>query len=125
MFKFYRRDQKESESTADYVAAIKKAAKNCDFGATLDEMLRDRIVCGLVNTHIQQQLLEKDDLTLKSAADLATSIELTSKQAATLQPTTQQDVKKLSTSRKGKDFPKKVMCWCCGKGGRFPQNCRY
>ena len=85
-------------------------------------MLRDRLVCGLVSTHIQQQLLEKDDLTLKSTADLATSIELTNKQAATLQPTTQQGVKKLSTSHKGKDFPNKVMCWRCGKGGHFPKN---
>ena len=123
-FKFYRRDQKESESISDYVAAIKKAAKNCDFKTTLDEMLRDRLVCGLVNTTIQQQLLEKDNLTLKAATDLATSIELTSKQAATLQPAPQQDVKKFSTSYKGKDFPKKV-CWRCGKGGHFPQKCRF
>ena len=34
-FKFYRRDQKPHESINDYVAALRKAAENCEFGTTL------------------------------------------------------------------------------------------
>ena len=57
-FKFYRRDQKPHESINDYVAALRKAAENCEFGATLQDMLRDRLVCGLRAQNIQRKLLE-------------------------------------------------------------------
>ncbi|CAN8031231.1 unnamed protein product, partial [Ixodes persulcatus] len=44
---FGKRDQRPGESIADYIAELRRLSKHCDFGSTLDDMLRDRLVCGL------------------------------------------------------------------------------
>ena len=52
---------------------------NCEFGATLPEMLRDRFVMGLANDKIQQVLLAETDLTFDKAVSMATAREAASK----------------------------------------------
>ena len=48
-FNFNTRLRKPSESIADYIAALRELAMNCNFGSKelLEEMLRDRLVCGV------------------------------------------------------------------------------
>ena len=46
-FKFNSRIRKEGESIANYVADLCHIAKHCDFENALDDMLRDRLVCGV------------------------------------------------------------------------------
>ena len=46
-FAFHRRQQAKGETVADYVAELRKLTKHCEFGAYLEEALRDRFVCGL------------------------------------------------------------------------------
>ena len=46
-FKFNTRSQKEGESISEFVAELRRLSEHCRFEATLDEMLRDRLVCGL------------------------------------------------------------------------------
>ena len=43
-FKFYSCNQESGESISKFVAAIKARARTCEFGANLDDMLRDRLV---------------------------------------------------------------------------------
>ncbi|KAK9411125.1 hypothetical protein NXF25_002300 [Crotalus adamanteus] len=43
---FEQRDQRSGESAKEYIAALRKAAKPCEF-KDLEERLRDRFVCGL------------------------------------------------------------------------------
>ena len=52
-FKFHRRNQGENESVAQYVAELRKLSEKCEFGDYLEQALRDRLVCGLVNERIQ------------------------------------------------------------------------
>ena len=44
-FKFFTRDQEETESLTDYIAALKKLSKTCNFGTLRDRLVRDKIVC--------------------------------------------------------------------------------
>ena len=44
-----------------------KFAEFCNFGRTLEEMLRDRIVCGISDDTIQRHLLAEPGLTYKKA----------------------------------------------------------
>ena len=54
---------------------LRKLTLNCDFREFLDEALRDRFVCGLINGNIRRRLLEERTLTLKIAIDLAKTLE--------------------------------------------------
>ena len=56
-FKFHSRFRKPSESVAEYVSELRSLAEFCNFGTALEDMLRDRIVCGICNTQIQKRLL--------------------------------------------------------------------
>ena len=48
-YQFHQRQQQSGESVATYLAELRKMAVPCEFGATLGEALRDRLVCGLGN----------------------------------------------------------------------------
>ena len=73
--KFNTRGQKEGESVSEFVAALRKLAEHCEFGAVLDDMLRDRIVCGIKNKKTQQCLLQEVGLSYTKAYDLAIEAE--------------------------------------------------
>ena len=44
-YNFNSRTQKEGETVSQFVAELRRLSEHCDFKATLDDMLRDRIVC--------------------------------------------------------------------------------
>ncbi len=48
-YKFHNRKQLPGESVASFVAELRQLSQHCDFGATLDEMIRDRLVCGIAS----------------------------------------------------------------------------
>ena len=52
----------------------------CQFGAFLNEALRDRLVCGLINTQSQKKLLTEKQLTFEKAVEIAMAMELANKQ---------------------------------------------
>ena len=59
--------REKSETVVEYVAALRKLAEHCNFGETLDEMLRDRLVCGIANPAIQKRWLTESELTFTKA----------------------------------------------------------
>ena len=69
------------ESVADFVAELRRLARNCQFGDFLDEALRDRLVCGLQNEAIQRRLLTEAKLTFAGALELAKAQEAAELQA--------------------------------------------
>ena len=80
-FRFHTRSRLKDE---DFVAALRAIAVHCNFGDSLDTMLRDRIVCGISDEHTQRRLLAESTLTLKSAMTIAQSLERASENAETL-----------------------------------------
>ena len=57
-FRFNSRSRKTGESVATFVAELRAiAAEFCNFGNTLETMLRGRVVCGINNVSIRKQLL--------------------------------------------------------------------
>ena len=84
-FKFNSRTQRSSKSIATFVAELWKLAEYCKFQATLDDMLRDRLVCGVTDWHLQYHLLTKPELTLKDAVNIAIAHETVEKGAQQLQ----------------------------------------
>ncbi len=58
-FKFNTRYQQPGETIPMYLAELKRLSENCEFGTNLNELLRDRIVCGTSDTKIQRRLLSE------------------------------------------------------------------
>ena len=46
-FAFHNRVQREGETAAEFVTELQKLPEQCQFGASLYEMLRDGLVCGV------------------------------------------------------------------------------
>ena len=78
-FKFHSRSQKPSELVSDFITALKELAHACEFGATLNDMLRDKFVTGLSNDKTQHTLLTEADLTFAGAMEIATAREAAQK----------------------------------------------
>ena len=75
-----------------YVAELRKVSEYCEFGTTLDSMLRDRLVCGVRDVRLQRRLLigrllAESNLTFSKALDLAVAAELVEKNVRDLQNT--------------------------------------
>lgn len=70
-YEFNTRTRAEGESVATYVAALREIAQHCEYGDTLSDMLRDRLVCGVMHKGITNRLLNEKKLTYDKAMELA------------------------------------------------------
>ncbi|GFR61085.1 polyprotein [Elysia marginata] len=74
-FKFNTRVRAQEESIRAYVAELKRLTEFCEYGDKLEEMLRDRLVCGVNDRKIQQRLLSEGNLTFAKALEIAQAME--------------------------------------------------
>ena len=75
-YRFYTRYRKPNEKVADFLANLRELARSCNFGVTLDAMLRDRLVLGISEDNWQRRLLSELGLTLEKALKLLQAQEL-------------------------------------------------
>ena len=83
-FEFNSRCQREGESIATYVAELRKIAEHCQFGVVLNDMLLDRLVCGMIHKGIQRRLLVEPSLTFDKATETALAAEAADKDSIRL-----------------------------------------
>ena len=87
-FHFNSRSRGPSESVSAYGAALRDLALKCDYGDYLQDMLRDRLVCGVNHRGIQRKLLAETGLTYESAYTLALAAEASERDTEALQRST-------------------------------------
>jgi len=80
---------------AEYIAALRKLTEFCNYEESLDEMLRDRFVCGIAHPIMQKRHLAEPDLILNKAVTVAQAIELTEKGAQQLQLSVDKETKEV------------------------------
>ena len=85
-----------------YSSALRALASTCDFGQLKDQLIRDKIVCGVQNNVVRRKLLQEPKLALNRCLDICRTIEATTDQvkAMTGQATTISEV--INLLRKGK-----------------------
>jgi hypothetical protein len=66
---FYAAQQKPGEMVASFFSRLKKASEHCNFGTSLESMLRDRLVLCCNSPEAQKKLLTIHPLSLKAAQD--------------------------------------------------------
>ena len=67
-FKFNSRSRQEGESVATFVAALRHLAIHCEYGVSLSDMLRDRLICGVNDDRIQRRLLAEAKIDFTKAS---------------------------------------------------------
>ena len=117
-FAFHKRDQRPGETVNEFVIELRRLARTCNFGAFLDEALRDRLVCGLAHGGTQRKLLAEKDLTLKKAVEMATAAEM-----AVLESPQQTAVSESQEVLRVNHAAS--LCYCCGKRGHSVAACRF
>ncbi|XP_073965610.1 uncharacterized protein [Choristoneura fumiferana] len=75
-YKFFTRNQEDGESIQTYLTALRLLSKDCEFGTLQEELIKDRIVCGVRNPTIRDRLLRSDDLNLDKAIKLCQAEEV-------------------------------------------------
>ena len=84
-FHFNSRVRHSNETIAAFVAELRKLSEFCNFGDKLDEMLRDRIVCGINHPAMQRRPLSETDLTLAKTLEVAQGLEAVEKSSKVMQ----------------------------------------
>ena len=74
-FKFYNRTREAGETVSTFVATLRQIAEYCDYKETLNDMIRDRLVCGINHEGIQKKLLAEKNLTYEKALEIALAME--------------------------------------------------
>ena len=83
------RKQETGENVAQYLLVLKSLAKDCTFQDVSadryrNELIRDSFINGISSAAIRQRLLERDDVTLQQAFELADSLERAQLQAVSM-----------------------------------------
>ena len=50
-FQFHSHTQRTGETVTAFIAELRQLSEFCEFGATLEDMLRDRLVCGITESN--------------------------------------------------------------------------
>ncbi|GBO04466.1 hypothetical protein AVEN_59363-1 [Araneus ventricosus] len=82
-FRFYNL-REGNEDIATFIVKIKELASKCNFGAFLNDALRDKLVCGLQSEQFQNKLLREKDIDLAKASEMALAMETASREAKSL-----------------------------------------
>ncbi len=138
-YKFNSRYRQPGESVSTYVAELRALAEFCNYGTALNDMLRDRLVCGINDTQIQRRLLSEKSLTFESAHTVALGLETAAKNIQTLQETgagnatsisQEAAVHKIDSRAQLEYMPQRResaggSCYRCGQAGHIAARCRF
>lgn len=75
--RFNNRVQEENESFDAFIMALRRLSTNCGYEAIRDDLIKDRIVCGVRDTRIKDRLLREPKLTLTKAVQICKAAEQT------------------------------------------------
>ena len=129
-YKFHCLFRQQRQSVAAFVAELRAGAEFCNFGTSLEEMIRDKLVCGISDEQIQRRLLSENKLTLNKALELAQSMELAKKSTEVLS-TAKSEIEAgaedggVHAVTAARSKPGNLQCSCCGKRGHVQEKCRF
>ena len=116
-----------------YVSELRGLAEDCNYGPALDDILCDRMVCGINDASIEHRLISEQDLTFKKAHTLALGMEMAGRNVQALQRSVGAAVSTVKNPESSETTVHKILhpasprterktCYCCGKTGHFQIN---
>ena len=73
--RFNKRSQKPGESVDTFIQDLYRLADNCDYGTLKDDLIRDRIVVGVLGDSLSDRLQSKGTLTLAQSVQMSRQAE--------------------------------------------------
>lgn len=98
--KFNMRSQREGESIDQFITSLFTLAETCEFKALNDELIRDRIVVGILDKQLSERLQLDPDLTLSKAMDIARQCETVKHQQSVLRSEDDHKISRINTHAK-------------------------
>ena len=102
-FKFFSRSQNPGESQEKFITDLKLLATTCNFGDLKDSLVRDRIICGIQDRQLREELLKIPDLDLQRCLSVCRATELSKTRTKTLEES--EAVNSLKEQTKGDKVP--------------------
>jgi hypothetical protein len=96
------RVQGSTESFNDFLKDLRYIAASCNFGNMKDDLIKDRIVCGIYNAKVKDRLLREDGLDLDKAIKICRAAECTESHLKNLYDGQKTEIGVVGTSRSGK-----------------------
>ena len=134
-FKFNCRARAKEESIPAYVAALRQLSEFCEYGNTLQHMLRDRLVCGVNDEKMQRRLLSEPNLTYEKGLQLALAMEIAERNMRQLSSTRETPVMYHSHNNsagraresrfRNPSSPSTRACHRCGATDHLAPECRF
>ena len=78
---FNNANQQSQETIEQYVSRLRKLAQNCEYGNSLNDHLRDRVVSGCKGNKYREKLLAEKNLTLEKVIEIGQSMEAAKSQS--------------------------------------------
>ncbi|XP_011883701.1 PREDICTED: uncharacterized protein K02A2.6-like, partial [Vollenhovia emeryi] len=137
-YRFMSRKQNQGESTAQYLAELRRLAINCKFDTDLDTRLRDQFIFGLRNEVAQKQLFTRpDEIKLEEVVAITTAHELSDQSLSLIRGSTHQreevnKIRNISRQKENQDkkngkssnnWKSRKECTRCGSTDHNPYNC--
>ena len=87
---FRRLDVAPGETTDSFVSRLRIKAKSCNFASLEEDMIRDQVIEKMRDNDLRKRILEKKDIELAEMLEMCRISETASKQATTIDSTSQQ-----------------------------------
>ena len=76
-YRFHSLSRRPGESVSTFVSELRSLSEFCNFGGSLDVMIRDRLVCGINDDGMQKKrLLSEPGLTYAKVVEISQGIEM-------------------------------------------------
>ena len=117
---FNNRMQQDGETIDAYANELRSLASTCEFGQLQDDLIRDRIVCGLKDNATRRKLLQESKLKLTKCIDICRATESTTAQLKAMSMSGKEELHFVLKQKKQSKEKKKY-----STEGQLKYDCKY
>ncbi|KAK2557457.1 Uncharacterized protein P5673_020188 [Acropora cervicornis] len=117
--------ESEEETADQFMVRLRKQARHCDFGTSLNDNLRDQLIEKLTDFELKRKLLEQGNITLEEALDKARAWEAAGRQASnmtTSPPLADGNSINVVKERQRMTNDERRKCYHCGREGHLARD---
>lgn len=82
---FWSHPMIEGTSVDRFITELRQKSKDCEFGPSENDMLRDKLVFSIIDSHLKERLLRENGLSLNRAIEICRATELAKTQIQAMQ----------------------------------------